>query len=290
MGYHEPPREIVDISMSNQDDKTKSSLTQQEKIDRWADRFETEFQEGGQPSIEAYIEGFHGDRMALLRELLRVEVELRKEAGDTINPESYLRRFPYARAVVESELRGHHRPAIRTLRRDFNSLPVVFGDYRLVSKIGEGGMGIVFEAEQKSLGNRRLALKIIKYTGHPGGSVLKRFRTEVEAVAQLEHRHIVPVYHVGEESGVHFYVMKFIDGDNLRTLVKSLKSAVNRRRASTEVNVKTEQATGDRTNSTHLSGWSKVDTLASNDVIDKVSQDGSTAHPMFLKNLSLIHI
>jgi WD40 repeat protein/serine/threonine protein kinase len=162
-------------------------------------------------------------------------------------------------------------------------LPFDFGDFRLVRKIGEGGMGIVYEAEQKSLGNRRLALKIIKYSGDPKGRMLNRFRTEVEAVAQLEHRHIVPVYHVGEEAGKHFYAMKFIEGDDLRQLIRNLRSAVSHKRSAADVG-DTKKATTFHEDSTHRSGWSKIDTLASNDVMDVVSKEGSTAHPKFVSN------
>ena len=272
------------LATNQEDDITKRFFSEQEKIDRLADQFEAEFRSGKRPSIETLLDEFDGDRIELLRELLRVEVELRKEARERIDPESYFRRFPDAQAIVRSVFPDHQTTAFRPTRHGIPSLPDGLGDYRLVKKIGEGGMGIVYEAEQKSLGNRRLALKIIKYAGDPNGSVVKRFRTEVEAVAQLEHRHIVPVYHVGEESGVHFYVMRYIEGDNLRKLVKSLKSAVNRRQVSTVLRGETEPATPENADSTYRSGWSKIDTLASNDVIEKVSKEGSTVHPNFVKN------
>lgn len=174
------------------------------------------------------------------------------------------------------------------------ALPGDFGDYRLIRKIGQGGMGIVYEAEQKSLGNRRLALKTIKSVGELDDRVLKRFKKEVEAVAQLEHRHIVPVFHVGEESGIPFYVMKFIEGNNLSQLVKTLRSAVNRKKASTNQRSDNRSTTpGNGTaseNSTHQSGWSKGDTLASNSVLEKISREGSTANPDFVKSFARMGI
>ena len=168
--------------------------------------------------------------------------------------------------------------------------PVEFGDFRLIRKIGEGGMGVVFEAEQKSLGNRRLALKTIKFTGERSDRALKRFQTEVQAVAQLEHRHIVPVYQLGEESGVHFFSMKLIDGNNLRELVRALKSAVSRKTKSTDRPLKTESNSPPTDGSTQRSGWSKGDTLASNHVIEKLSKEGSTGHPLFVRTVSELGI
>ncbi len=85
--------------------------------------------------------------------------------------------------------------------------------------------------------------------------------------------------------GVHFYVMKLIEGKNLRELVHTLKSAVSRKKQSTELPAQTKQATPVHGDSTHDSGWSKGDTLASNDVLDEVSREGSTAHPHFVKCL-----
>lgn len=277
--------------MKHPNDETKSFLTAREHIDQIADQFEADFRAGKRPEIEAFLRDFWGDDSELLGELLRVEFELREKAGESFDVEEYCQRFADQQHLVRSAFANAERTRFdgtKLASPALTSLPQEFGDFRLIRKIGEGGMGIVYEAEQKSLGNRRLALKTIKYLGDFDNRVLKRFRTEIDAVAQLEHRHIVPVYHVGVESGVHFYVMKLIDGDNLRALVKTLKSAVSRRQGSTVVQRDTKTLTRVREDSddhsTHQSGWSKGDTLASNDLLEKVSAEGSTAHPQFVKS------
>lgn len=163
--------------------------------------------------------------------------------------------------------------------------PIDFGDYRLIRKIGEGGMGVVFEAEQKSMGYRRLAIKTIRSHGEINDHAIQRFQNEVRAVAQLEHRHIVPVYQVGEESGIHYFSMKLIEGDNLRQLVRTLRSAVSRKRQSTALQSGTAATSPKPGNSSHKSGWSKGDTLASNDLLDKISREGSIGHPTFVMNV-----
>ncbi len=170
----------------------------------------------------------------------------------------------------------------RIIRHKF---PVEFGDYRLLRAIGQGGMGIVFEAEQKSLGNRRIAIKTIKYLGEINHGAVRRFENEVRAVAQLEHRNIVPVYHLGVEDGTHYYAMKLIDGKNLRELVKALKNAVSRQRRTTVQPGGTERGDVQGGNTPHESGWSKGDTLASSNVIERISATGSVALPQFVKNL-----
>src|SRR5262249_22812787 len=85
------------------------------------------------------------------------------------------------------------------------------GDYRLLREVGRGGMGVVYEAEQESLG-RHVALKVL-----PGHALLdprhlRRFRREARAAARLHHTNIVPVFGVGEQDGLHYYVMQFIPG------------------------------------------------------------------------------
>jgi tetratricopeptide (TPR) repeat protein len=88
------------------------------------------------------------------------------------------------------------------------------GDFRIVREVGRGGMGVVYEAVQRSL-NRRVALKVLPFAAAMDPTQLRRFHTEALAAAQLHHTHIVPVYSVGCERGVHFYAMQFIEGQTL---------------------------------------------------------------------------
>ncbi|MGE3803501.1 MAG: serine/threonine protein kinase [Gemmataceae bacterium] len=96
------------------------------------------------------------------------------------------------------------------------------GDFRIIREIGRGGMGNVYEAIQLSLG-RRVALKVLPFAAALDGRQLQRFKNEAQAAAQLHHPHIVPVYYVGCERGVHFYAMQLIDGQNLAGLIDDLR-------------------------------------------------------------------
>jgi serine/threonine protein kinase len=93
------------------------------------------------------------------------------------------------------------------------------GDFRLRREVGRGGMGIVYEAEQISLG-RRVALKVLPFAATMDPRHLLRFQNEARAAASLHHEHIVPVYAVGQERGVHYYAMQFIDGQTLAALIQ----------------------------------------------------------------------
>jgi serine/threonine protein kinase/tetratricopeptide (TPR) repeat protein len=106
------------------------------------------------------------------------------------------------------------------------------GDYRIVREIGRGGMGIVYQAEQLSLG-RPVALKVL-----PGAFALdprqrQRFKNEAEAAAGLHHSNIVPVHAVGFERGVHYYVMQLIDGQSVAELIRELRQHAGREVAPT---------------------------------------------------------
>jgi eukaryotic-like serine/threonine-protein kinase len=96
--------------------------------------------------------------------------------------------------------------------------PTALGDFRIVREVGRGGMGIVYEAEQLSLG-RRVALKVLPFAGTLDARRLQRFKNEAQAAAHLQHQHIVPVYFVGQERGVHYYAMQFVEGRTLASLI-----------------------------------------------------------------------
>ena len=96
------------------------------------------------------------------------------------------------------------------------------GDYRILREVGRGGMGIVYEAEQESLG-RRVALKILPSQALLDPQQQKRFQREAKAAARLHHTNIVPVYGVGEHDGLHYYVMQFIQGLGLDEVLVELK-------------------------------------------------------------------
>src|SRR5262245_19226624 len=97
------------------------------------------------------------------------------------------------------------------------------GDFRIIREIGRGGMGIVYEAEQESLG-RRVAVKVLPQSALMREKQLRRFEREAKTAARLHHTNIVPVFGVGEQDGLHYYVMQFIRGVGLDAVIDALRA------------------------------------------------------------------
>src|SRR5439155_25830628 len=93
------------------------------------------------------------------------------------------------------------------------------GDFRILREIGRGGMGVVYEAEQESLG-RRVALKVLPLHSASDPKLLARFRRESRAAGQLHHTNIVPIFEVGEHGEHCYYAMQFIPGQALDEILK----------------------------------------------------------------------
>lgn len=100
--------------------------------------------------------------------------------------------------------------------------PKRLGDFEIGDEIGRGGMGVVYEARQLSL-QRQVALKVLPFAAMWDQKQIARFRNEALAAAQLHHPNIVPVFAVGQERGVHFYAMQYIEGHSLDQVVEELK-------------------------------------------------------------------
>src|SRR5262249_28339597 len=94
--------------------------------------------------------------------------------------------------------------------------------YRILREIGRGGMGVVYEAEQESLG-RRVALKVLSAGSLLDPKQVRRFEREARAAARLHHTNIVPVFGVGRQDGHHYFVMQFIAGVGLDVVLEDLR-------------------------------------------------------------------
>lgn len=138
------------------------------------------------------------------------------------------------RAALDAACARHAEHA-RTLRERFDALaraglaaaptdtfPERLGDFRLLDRIGGGGMGVVFLAEQISL-RRKVALKVIRPEHLFFEGARARFQREIEAVARLQHPGIVPVHTVGEDAHVPYFAMEHVSGKTLAQILAAVK-------------------------------------------------------------------
>jgi WD40 repeat protein/serine/threonine protein kinase len=151
----------------------------------------------------------------------------RQKRGEQPEPAEYAARHPEAASVLREVLAalrvvGLSSAAGLAGRASEDPVAGILGDFRIVREIGRGGMGVVYEAEQISLG-RRVALKVLPFAATLDPKQLQRFKNEAQAAAHLQHTHIVPVHYVGCERGVHFYAMQFIEGQPLSAVIWELR-------------------------------------------------------------------
>jgi serine/threonine protein kinase/Tfp pilus assembly protein PilF len=151
----------------------------------------------------------------------------RYRAGERPSVAEYAERYPALAdqirellpALVAVERAG---PKSEEPRPPAPPLPERLGGYRIVRKIGHGGMGVVYEAEQEALG-RRVALKVLPFARLLEPTFRERFQREAQAAARLHHSNIVPVFGVGEQDGVHYYAMQYIQGQGLDQVLREVK-------------------------------------------------------------------
>jgi WD40 repeat protein/tetratricopeptide (TPR) repeat protein/tRNA A-37 threonylcarbamoyl transferase component Bud32 len=161
------------------------------------------------------------EREQRLQEVVLAYLEA-AEAGRKPDPREVMARHPDLAAELAAFFADEHYldPVIAPLRevRAAGPLPEgtpgSFGDYEVLGEIAHGGMGVVYKARQVSL-NRVVALKVIRDSRLASPDEVRRFRTEAEYAATLDHPHIVPIYEVGEHDGHPFFSMKLIEGGSL---------------------------------------------------------------------------
>src|SRR5262249_12064363 len=160
-----------------------------------ADEFVEAFRQGKRPSVEEFARRYpaHADEIRDMLPALAL-MEQAKADDDTVE-----QRRPAA------------APPLRQL-----------GDYQILREVGRGGMGVVYEAQQLSLG-RHVAIKVLPSHALLDPRHLARFEGEARSAARLHHTNIVPVFGVGEQDGLHYYVMQFIPGLSLDEILDELR-------------------------------------------------------------------
>src|SRR5438552_18044782 len=163
-----------------------------------AEEFLDRYRRGERPALKEYVDR-HPELAADIREV-----------------------FP-AMAMMENIALAEESIAVQASReRERPEALDQLGDYRIVREVGRGGMGVVYEAEQVSLG-RHVALKVLPRKMLLDVRQRRRFEREAKAAARLHHTNIVPVFGVGEHDGQPYYVMQFIQGLGLEEVLREVK-------------------------------------------------------------------
>jgi serine/threonine protein kinase/tetratricopeptide (TPR) repeat protein len=171
-------------------------------LDDLVQRFTDDLRSGRQPSIEA-VQKKHPRLAAEIHELLS------------------------SVAMIESLKRDEPLDAFGTIPHSRHLNLDRLGDYRIIEEIGRGGMGVVLLGVHESLG-RRVAIKVMP--AHLAGNekYCERFRREAQAAATLHHTNIVGVFGAGRSDGHHYYVMEYVDGCGLNTVIRGLRSTAGK--------------------------------------------------------------
>ncbi len=206
------------------------ALAEMVKID-----LERQWRRGRQVSLESYLEEFPelGSPGDVSIDLIQVEYEVRCQFGAPLTLEDYLRRFPHqagelARLIPQdgsglsrnSSVAAPSRssPRVQKSAKTPEQLPEQLGRYRIIKRLGQGGMGSVYLAQDSHL-ERPVALKVPDFGNHEAPDARRRFLEEARTAATLDHPYLCPVYDAGEIDGQPYLTMAYIEGQSLAALI-----------------------------------------------------------------------
>ncbi|MCY2967289.1 MAG: protein kinase, partial [Planctomycetota bacterium] len=174
------------------------------QLNRLCDEFESACRSGNSPHVEAWLTGLPDAlRGAAFEELLTLEVAYRQRSGSSSTLEELVARFPHASRDWLEKLCGSAQCQAA------GEIPTQLGDYRIMERIGRGGMGAVYKAVHQRMG-RTVALKLLRREMQGRPELLRRFNREVRAAARLTHPNIVAALDAREEGGLHYLITEYV--------------------------------------------------------------------------------
>ena len=172
------------------------------------DRFEAALRRGDHPRIETILDtASEAERDVWFRELLQIELEYAQETGEPVRLQDYVSRFP-----------SHQRRVEETFLNPKVVVPPQFASYRILERLGSGGMGLVCLGQHVWTG-RRVAVKLLarQWCGYP--QLVERFLRELQLLGSLGNENIVRIYDGGRVGRSYWFAMEYISGSDLQTFV-----------------------------------------------------------------------
>jgi WD40 repeat protein/tRNA A-37 threonylcarbamoyl transferase component Bud32 len=226
----------MSVDMTSRRAQTLDDIDIGSDVDAACDLFEAAWRAAVRPRLEDFLDGTTTSRRPeLLRHLLAVELDYRGSLGESPESSEYQVRFPEHERLIDSVFAGfaRHSPSpggagsvtldLSTGQAEPSSgsaatppphaFPAIPG-CEILSKLGYGGMGVVYKARQISL-NRVCALKITLPGKHAGPEFRDRFLAEAATIAKLRHPNIVQIYSLGEHEGRPYFEMEYLEGGTL---------------------------------------------------------------------------
>lgn len=190
---------------NSQQGDSAQPLSGASQAERICAEFARDWRREAGPRIEACLERAPPqERRLLFCELLEIELHARQQRGDFPAEEEYLARFPDQRQAIAALFAKWVRKRL--------------GDYEILREIGHGGMGIVYQAQHRLL-DQVVAIKLLPESSLGDLQAVRRFQREMLSIGRMNHPNIVRALNAGEEHGVPYLVMEFIEGLDFRELV-----------------------------------------------------------------------
>jgi tetratricopeptide (TPR) repeat protein len=193
-------------------------MAEARRLDEVCDAFERAWKDsnGTPPAIDDYLEPLPAQlHQAAVLELLPLDIAYRGRRGQSIPLESYRQRYPFAEKYMAQWTSGNQRPQPTWRLAAGDPL----GKYTIIGPLGAGGMGEVYRAVDSTL-RRDVAIKVLHSRHAANAEALDRIRMEAQALAALNHEHILTVHELSEQDGLVYMVLELLHGETLAERLK----------------------------------------------------------------------
>ncbi len=205
-------------------------LTTRKLLDSVCNEFEKGWSADSRRDFRSYLDQVSAElQEKLLGELIAIDVELRLRSGSSVSPRDYSefgdKAQSIAQTLIDRQLEIESKSSSQNPSENIATAPQQINNYRIVRRIGHGGMGDVYLAKHVKFEGKRFAIKMLRrallgnQTSELSSPHRERFENEILAIGRLDHPNIADAYDAGEVDGEPYLVMEFIDGMDVQALL-----------------------------------------------------------------------